>query len=383
MQMLDPRSIIALGGFMALLMTVVLFFMRRTYPTPIGGLREWTWAPLLSFLSAMCFMLRDQIPDLLSILAGNLLLYWATYLYYVGSQRFYGEKPRMRRWAMLGAVMMALLLWFVVGTYSYTTRLAIVCAALLAIFVAHCWLYLRQPARGFAAWFMLGTLALQAAVLLLRLLSAWLGMAGRSTLDPTLLQSLYVAIYCLTILALAIGAILMVTDALRAKFEQLVAYDPLTGALSRAAWLAACQRELDRARRHNRPLSVLLIDLDYFKAVNDTHGHRIGDQVLIDFVKRTQGQLRAHDSVGRFGGEEFLVLLPETGSRAATFVAERIRSEVARPHVGLPVYTVSVGVASIEENPDTDTVDSLVERADQSMYRAKALGRNRTGWMGL
>ena len=146
--------------------------MRRTYPTPIGGLREWTWAPLLSFLSAMCFMLRDQIPDLLSILAGNLLLYWATYLYYVGSQRFYGEKPRMRRWAMLGAVMMALLLWFVVGTYSYTTRLAIVCAALLAIFVAHCWLYLRQPARGFAAWFMLGTLALQAAVLLLRLLSA-------------------------------------------------------------------------------------------------------------------------------------------------------------------------------------------------------------------
>ena len=128
---------------------------------------------------------------------------------------------------------------------------------------------------------------------------------------------------------------------------------------------------------------MLLIDLDYFKAVNDTHGHRIGDQVLIDFVKRTQGQLRAHDSVGRFGGEEFLVLLPETGSRAATFVAERIRSEVARPHGGLPVYTVSVGVASIEENPDTDTVDSLVERADQSMYRAKALGRNRTGWMGL
>ena len=383
MHMLDPRSIIALGGFMALLMTLVLFFMRRTYPTPIGGLREWTWAPLLSFLSALCFMLRDRIPDLISILAGNLLLYWASYLYYVGSQRFFGEKPRMRRWAMLAAVMTLVLLWFVVARPSYPIRLAVVCAALLCIFVAHCRLYLRQPERGFAAWFMLGTLALQAAVLLVRLISAWLGAAGRSTLDPTLVQSLYVAIYCLTILALAIGAILMVTDALRAKFEQLVAYDPLTGALSRAAWQAACQRELDRARRHQRPLSVLLIDLDYFKAVNDTHGHQIGDQVLVDFVKRTQGQLRAHDSVGRFGGEEFLVLLPETGSRAATFVAERIRSEVARPHGSLPAYTVSVGVASIDENPDIDTVDSLVERADQSMYRAKALGRNRTGWMGL
>ena len=105
--------------------------------------------------------------------------------------------------------------------------------------------------------------------------------------------------------------------------------------------------------------------------------------MLVDFVKRAQGLLRAHDSVGRFGGEEFLVLLPETGSRAATFVAERIRSEVARPHGALPAYTVSVGVASIEENPELDTVGSLVERADQSMYRAKALGRNRTGWMGL
>jgi len=383
MHMLDPRSIIALGGFMALLMTLVLFFMRRTYPTPIGGLREWTWAPLLSFLSAMSFMLRDRIPDLLSILAGNLLLFWASYLYYVGSQRFFGEKPRMRRWAVLAVLMTLVLLWFVVVRPNYAVRLAVVCGALLSVFVAHCRLYLRQPERGFAAWFMLGTLVLQASALLVRMVLVWQGMAGRSILEPTLVQSLYVAIYCLTILALAIGAILMVTDALRAKFEQLVAYDPLTGSLSRAAWLAACQRELDRARRHNRPLSVLLIDLDYFKAVNDTHGHRMGDQVLIDFVQRAQGQLRAHDSVGRFGGEEFLVLLPETGSRAATFVAERIRSEVARPHSGLPAYTVSVGVASIDENPELDTVDSLVERADQSMYRAKALGRNRTGWMGV
>ena len=383
MHMLDPRSIIALGGFMALLMTLVLFFMRRTYPTPIGGLREWTWAPLLSFLSAMCFLLRDRIPDVFSILGGNLVLFWASYLYYVGSQRYFGEKPRIQRWAVLAGVMTLALLWFVQGDYSYSILLAIVCAALLCIFVAHCRLYLRQPERGFAAWFMLGTLSLQATALLVRMVLVLRGTAGQSPLEPTLGQSLYVAVYCLTILALAIGAILMVTDALRAKFEQLVAYDPLTGALSRAAWLASCQRELDRARRHNRPLSVLLIDLDYFKAVNDTHGHRMGDQVLIDFVQRAQGQLRAHDSLGRLGGEEFVVLLPETGIRAASFVAERIRSEVDRSRPGLPDYTVSVGVASTEETDQPDSVQSLVERADQSMYRAKALGRNRTGWMSL
>jgi diguanylate cyclase (GGDEF)-like protein len=383
MPALDPRSIIALGGFMALLMTVVLFFMRRSYPTPIGGLREWVWAPLLTFLSAVFFLLRGHIPELLSVLAGNLLLLGSTYLYYVGSQRYFGETPRLQRWAPL-ALVTAISLWGLLYTSaSYSVRLFVVTVALLCIFVPHCLLYLRQPHRGLAAWFMLSTLALQAGVLLLRLVAAWLGAAGSSTLDSTTVQTLYVATYSLTILALAIGAILMVTEALRAKFEQLVAYDPLTGALSRSAWLAACQRELERAHRHQRPLSVLLIDLDHFKTVNDTYGHRTGDLVLIDFVQRAQGLMRAHDSVGRFGGEEFLVLLPETGSRAATFVAERIRCEVARPRGGLPVYTVSVGVASIEENPNTDTVSSLVERADQSMYRAKALGRNRTGWMGL
>ena len=105
--------------------------------------------------------------------------------------------------------------------------------------------------------------------------------------------------------------------------------------------------------------------------------------MLVDFVQRTQNQLRAHDHIGRYGGEEFLVLLPETSLKAASLVAERIRACVATPLDGLPAYTISTGIACTEEDQENDTVDTLIARADKSMYNAKASGRNRTAWQAL
>ena len=105
--------------------------------------------------------------------------------------------------------------------------------------------------------------------------------------------------------------------------------------------------------------------------------------MLVDFVQRTQNQLRAHDHIGRYGGEEFLVLLPETTLKTAIVVAERIRADVAAPRAGMPAYTISTGIAWSEEVRANDTVDTLIARADKSMYNAKASGRNRTAWEAL
>lgn len=383
MATLDPRSIIVLAGVLNLMMALVLLFMRRSYPVAIGGLREWTAAPLFIFVSSVFFGLRGTIHDLPSILLGNLLLYAGTVLFYIGSRRFFGEPIRVLPWAALGLVVILVLFWHSHFAPSFPYRVVFFNASLCLVLAAHIRLYLKQKQLSFAGRFVLGVLLLQVCSLLGRMVSIGVGAGGGGLLDPSFWQNLYISINSFTTLSLAIGAILMATDAVRAEFQHLLAHDALTGALSRTAVLQACERELHRCRRHGRTMSLLLIDLDHFKTINDTHGHQTGDLVLVDFVQRTQTQLRTHDRIGRYGGEEFLVLLPETTLEAATVVAERIRADVATVRAQLPAYTISIGIACSEEDLANDTVNTLIARADQSMYRAKASGRNRTAWQAL
>ncbi|MGC2854672.1 GGDEF domain-containing protein [Novispirillum sp. DQ9] len=169
----------------------------------------------------------------------------------------------------------------------------------------------------------------------------------------------------------------------RVRLEQdlrhLAAHDPLTGAFNRRAFVDAALREQARASRHGHPLSVLLLDLDRFKAVNDTHGHGAGDGVLVHFVQLMNQMLRASDVLGRTGGEEFAVLLPHTDRANALAIAERLRGAVEAtpaPHAPHPIaVTVSIGVSQVA--PGEDGIDAALGRADRALYRAKDLGRNR------
>lgn len=157
--------------------------------------------------------------------------------------------------------------------------------------------------------------------------------------------------------------------------------DALTGVYNRATVLAYLEKHTDLAKRYERSLSLILCDLDFFKTINDTHGHATGDQVLRIFGLLTMGRLRASDMVGRIGGEEFLIVLPETPGMEAVSVAEELRKVVeGEPMIpvggGEPIYvTCSYGIAQLHES-DADG-GSLLARADVAMYRAKRQGRNR------
>ena len=383
MATLDPRSIIVLAGVIGLVMGLVLHFMRRSYPLAIAGLAEWTAATFFFFASAVFFSLRGAIPDLFSIMLANLLLYVGTVLSYLGSRRFFGKPLHVMPWAVLGFLLVAAIFWWTYVQPGFSQRLVVSNTIYAIVYAFHIRLFLRQKRLSFAGCFMLGVLFLQISSLLGRLVSVAAGASGGGLLEPTFLQNLYVSIQSFTLLALSIAAILMATDGMRAEFERLLAHDALTGALSRTAIVKATSRELERCRRHSRTLSLLLVDMDHFKSINDTHGHQVGDHVLVNFVQCTKALLRSLDHVGRYGGEEFLILLPETSLKAAMAVAERIRADVSTKRAKLPHYTVSIGIASSEEDPDNDTVNTLIARADQSMYRAKASGRNRTAWQAL
>jgi diguanylate cyclase (GGDEF)-like protein len=160
---------------------------------------------------------------------------------------------------------------------------------------------------------------------------------------------------------------------------KLAAYDELTGAYNRRSMFHHLEAELGRSQRYGRCLSVLMLDVDHFKRVNDGHGHRAGDQVLAWFAQLLAAQLRSMDFVCRYGGEEFCVLLPETPAPGALIVAERLRAAVERSpftSAGLSLsVTSSIGVATWDPAAARDVPDLLL-RADDALLEAKRAGRN-------
>jgi len=163
------------------------------------------------------------------------------------------------------------------------------------------------------------------------------------------------------------------------KLEQLATTDPLTGIANRRKMTDTIAAELERAGRFGHPLSVLMVDVDYFKRINDTYGHEVGDRAIVATANVLTGSLRAIDTAARFGGEEFVVLMPETDEVVAAVAAERLREAAAALRLGaddgaLVALTVTIGIASVR--PD-DTPSSLLVRADKALYRGKREGRNR------
>ena len=163
------------------------------------------------------------------------------------------------------------------------------------------------------------------------------------------------------------------TEAIAAAFR-----DPLTGAGNRVALDKTLEREVELAKRHNQPLSVLMLDIDHFKIVNDTHGHGTGDQVLKQIVRSISTCIRQTDMCFRYGGEEFLIMLSNADTAGAHRIAERIREAIA----DIPFthdedefsVTTSIGSATLYGR---DSPESLCERADNMLYKAKRMGRNR------
>lgn len=221
----------------------------------------------------------------------------------------------------------------------------------------------RQGFRSFCA------IPLQAEGQILGVLS----LHGRQALEPS---EKYRDL--LTTIANQI-AIALVNVRLYEETRRLATIDSLTGLYNRRHFIELAGRELERALRYGRPLAAMMLDIDRFKRVNDTHGHAVGDQVLRVVARRCRANLREIDLVGRYGGEEFAALLPENDLNSARIAAERLRrctAEVPIDTAGGPVsVTLSLGVAACTENcPD---LENLIGRADQALYAAKIAGRNR------
>ncbi|SDL97119.1 diguanylate cyclase (GGDEF) domain-containing protein [Oryzisolibacter propanilivorax] len=374
MSSLDPRSLIAMAVFMSLVMGVVLAFMRHYYPRNIRGLREWACAPLAWALGALLHLVTSAQWLQAPLFLANACVLGGLLLFHLGCRRFL-QQPDLKT-VLLGIWLAALVsvAWLIWVAPSYPLRLAFVSLTIAAL---HAWtlaLLWRHGPRRFPVRLVQATQALHIAALLVRAVTALARYQDAGLMEPSFMQVLHLGMHVTVVLLLTIGAVLMATDRVHTEFEHMATHDSLTGALNRRAILAKCQEERDRALRQPQSFSLMLLDLDHFKAVNDTHGHQHGDRVLQHFTQSVQAVLRRTDRLGRYGGEEFVALLPGTDAVAAQTLARRIHVALASGHA--LDCQVSIGLTGWQGVHDT--VDAMLARADTQLYRAKAQGRNQT-----
>ena len=374
MTQLDPRSLIAMAGLMAALMAVVLYFMRRYYPPSIQGIGYWASAPLMWLVATVMFSGRGVFPDLFSMAVANTLLLVGTTAFYIGCRRFLGHGGGWRLWGSVAALSALLFAWLTYGYSSYPLRLGSFTALMICIHAANLRFLLRHGGKRFPVRLVEVVLVLHIAVLAVRLSTTLVGRAGNDLMEPSLYQTLYIGAYVLTVLMLSIGAVLMATDRLTTELNHLATHDALTHTLNRRALLERFEEELARSQRTGKGPALMMLDLDHFKAVNDTRGHQHGDAVLVHFVQRAQAVLRRPDRLGRYGGEEFVVLLPETGAQNAQAVAQRIHAAATSGHA----LDCQLSIGLTTWLGPQDTLDAMLARADKALYQAKAQGRNQT-----
>jgi len=380
MEIINPRTFLVVANIFGLLCALVLWVQARSFPEDIEGLRDWALAVVLIGFAAGLTSMRGILPDALTIVAASGLLLLGQFLLIVGLLRYSGRKPVWRPTADFIGAALIVITGLTYGTHHYQGRIFIMALAQVGFFSYGAYLAMRTAPRGFGNRFLSACFLAGAGIAAWRLatLSAGIDEAD-DVFDHNLVQQVYLGMFSLGVLGLSIGFILLANERLRVELEFMATRDPMTGAFNRRAFFARAAVEWARAMRSGEALAVVTSDIDFFKKVNDTHGHHVGDLVIKDYSHRAQQQLRIPDILARFGGEEFVILLPATGLAEAKQVAERIRKEIGTQRdKALPPYTVSLGVSVAQGRAgQAADIEALIAEADAALYRAKQGGRNR------
>ena len=377
--MLDPAVAIATSALMS---TVLLVLLGSLLRSGIPGVLEWFAANLAMVIALPLILMRGRIPDAVSVVAANILMALSAVTYYAGCARFLG---RPARWPALTASLLpigiALVYWrYVVDSIPMRVLVTTLFSTVACVAVAL--LVLRHRPRGRSAYPYWVTAVMALLFALCQLARGIYFMTLDGVSSPLMFASTGNVILLVAGAAimptLSMSAMMMVHNVLLADAREAANRDFLTGARSRKGFEAAVRAQLAEAGRQGLPVSLLIVDLDHFKSINDTLGHAGGDDVLREFVRVTQMQLRRSDVLGRLGGEEFAVLLPATEVDDAWRFAERLRTAIiAQPvttRAGPCAYTISGGLAGWRSG---ETLDHLSTRADLALYEAKRSGRNR------
>lgn len=381
---IDGRSLLAVAAALSLMFGLVALALERRLRQPLPGLRLWAVSNFLLSLASGLHGLQGLAPLWVSALVGYAVVLLAR-VCSVAALCQLDRRPIPAR--LLGGVSAALLLAVATTVlwWPNPTARSLVMVGGMSLFSGWCavLLFVGAPLSISRSLTLVGF-----AGIVLANLSRLLAHAQQidSGLDVDLTSpviAVYIGVLVIFEVLCNVGFVLIVTDRMHEWVLQLARTDHLTGALSRGALYAQAARDLQLARRQQTFTAAFIVDIDHFKEINDTHGHATGDAVLRHVALHGQAVLRCTDLFGRYGGDEFVAILPETDLLTAAAIAERLREAVGEPAPGLcplprglPAVTVSIGVAAVAAGGAD--IDALVAQADQALYTAKRAGRNRT-----
>lgn len=365
-----------LSALITLVIYAVLHFNRH-----IPGVRLWMFSFLCSSVFCMSLLVRGQVSEWASVVITQVAIALAGYLCLLGSRAYVGQEPLSHGYAgvcLLGLVAASLYYsqidpqpgarFVLAGLFSG------VCFVLSAR-TLRCGDLQKVPVRYLFAWL----LALHGVFTLLRPLAFKVAAQQGDDSLAANLSSAVVLEGTLAMVLIGFGVLMLTNEFITNELRHLAEVDPLTGVFNRRAMLALLDKGISNAQRTNLPLPVLVLDLDHFKLINDTYGHQGGDEALRHFVHIAHQCLRNEDVMGRIGGEEFAIFLPNADDEGALAVAQRLRGSLASTPLltasaRAVSMTVSIGVALSQKG---DTPELALQRADAAMYLAKQRGRNR------
>ncbi len=378
---LDIKTIVFLSSIAAIVMGIIILVTAQTYPQ-IKGVTKWAWGCGAQSIAWMLIFFGGEIHLFFSNTVAYTLLILSMVLFYQALSNFKEKHFSKRTFYPLIAVAFLL---FVTFTFIYPSSiLRVITIAVIGSMLAFLCSFLLIFKDGFSpkiseqlmgfGFFVIGLSPV------LTLLSIFLNVFEFTSIFPRgIIQNVNFAFIFVALLILTSSFMLMINDKFMSEILRLATMDSLTEVYNRAAMEKLIEKEIDRSKRYELPMSLLLIDLDHFKKVNDTYGHQVGDFALKKLVQTITEVLRDPDSLGRFGGEEFLILLPETDLVKGNIAAERVREIVEKTPIkaGSNEFniTLSIGLATL--NHEMDDFQELFRRADLGLYKAKQTGRNR------
>lgn len=372
----NTPTIFASVALVALIMAFCLILVGQEHKR--DGMRAGGAGLLAHALAYCCFTFYGQAPLWLTYGVGNSLLALALAFYGASLLRIHGQAVPWRCLFIL-PLLMAMALAALIDTRE--PRMFAACLVLILqclLIMVWTWRHARNGSRAYLLLLIGGGISMIG--LLLRLAAIASGAAADLPYNVSnLRQTVSVSIGTVTVMMFSLGLVLMAKERSEAALRDMALRDALTGIANRRAILETFERELERSRRAGTVLAIGLLDIDHFKQINDTHGHLAGDAVLHQMATLLRQRLRLSDEIGRYGGEEFLVLLPDTNSDGALTVINELRAAVAAQPACFGdlvlSYRFSAGLWCGVPGPG-DSSDTLIAQADAALYEAKAAGRD-------
>ena len=362
----------------SLLLAISLFV--AVGPRFRDGLGKWTASLLLQSVVFALLAARGVWPDVATVVLPNACLTLVLTLQMAAIREFHGRTTSIW-WHVLPVLAVVGMFVFVMSDSIVRIILHGVVFGVGALALAVMVQRLNPESRGSARWLMLGGYLIGAATMGSRAVVSVVDPGAiPSFLGPSAFQGINFLFVLAVILVTSVGFLLLHKERSEEAAQKLALTDPLTGAFNRRTFLELAEKEIARTRRARGSLSLIMLDLDHFKQMNDRNGHLAGDEVLKGVVAITLTCLRKEDFLVRYGGEEFCILLPSVAIDRAAVMAERIREAVEQARFSFKgralSVTISIGVTTLSMDGN-ENVDTVVNRADEALYAAKKAGRNR------